>query len=141
MSIFGFGGPEKRKKPLVLVVDDDALLSEMICALLDEIHCDTIRTDDGVEALEIVAEKKPDLVLLDVVMPAMSGVNVLRGIKQNSATKKIPVMMVSGEQKGYDLDTAFRLGAADYIIKPVRKAEFEAKVKAVLSHSGYPVPQ
>jgi len=142
MALFGFGGKEavKRQKPLVLVVDDNAALAEVVCDLLATMNCDSVSADNGPDALKTVEEKKPDLVLLDVVMPAMSGVSVLRALKQNAATSSLPVIMVSGEQKGYDLDTAFKLGAADYIIKPVRREEFRVKVGAVLAPLGFSVP-
>lgn len=141
MALFGFGGETpKRQKPLVLVVDDNALLAEVVCELLVSLQCEAVTADNGADALKLVADKKPDLVLLDVVMPAMSGISVLRTLKQNAGTKAVPVIMVSGEQKGYDLNTAFGLGALDYVIKPVRKEEFKTKVSAALAPLGFTLP-
>jgi CheY-like chemotaxis protein len=141
MGILGFDTNAKRQRPLVLVADDNSQLSEMLCELLSALNCDTMRAENGAETLKLVAGKKPDLVLLDAVMPNMSGISVLRTLKQDPDTRSIPVIMVSGEQKGNDLDMAFNLGAAGYVIKPVRKTELDAKVKAVLFSIGFsPAP-
>jgi len=136
-----FGTPEaKREKARVLVVDDNPLIITVLCELLSALDCETITAENGAEALKLTRGKKPDLVLLDMLMPNMSGVSVLRTLKQDAATKSIPVIVVSGEQKGNDLNTAFNLGACDYIIKPVRKNEFDAKVRAALTSLGFSKP-
>ena len=118
---------------MALLVDDNPQISALLADLLTFLNCDSIIAEDGEEALKLVAKRKPDFILLDVMMPKMSGISVLSAIKRDPATKDFPVIMVSGEQKSSDLDTAFRLGAADYIIKPVRKTEFETKIGALLS--------
>ena len=138
MSFFGFGS--KRKRPLVLVVDDDPMVADLHCDFLSSLDCDKVSTLSGKEALEVAAAGKPDLILLDMVMPVMSGLAVLRFLKQESATKKIPVIMITGEQKGSDVEAAFGLGAADYIVKPVGREQFCSKVKAVLSPPGFTFP-
>lgn len=124
----------------MLVVDDDPSVGEMHCDMLESFDCDKLMRDNGKDALRLAAEKKPDLILLDMVMPSMNGLTVLRSLKSDSATKKIPVVMLSGEQKGSDVEAAFALGAVDYIIKPAVRQEFENKVKAILTPLGYTFP-
>ncbi|MCM2267822.1 MAG: response regulator [Elusimicrobiales bacterium] len=133
MNIFGFG----RKKPLVLVVDDDPMVGELTCDLLDSFGCDKLLKDNGREALLLAEDAKPDLILLDMVMPAMNGLSVLRFLKENTATVKIPVIMLTGEKKVSDIDAAFTLGAEDYIMKPAVRREFEEKIRKVLVPKGY----
>ncbi len=134
MGIFNLGS--KDQKPLVLVVDDDPVLAEMLCDFLSLIDCETINTPNGNEALKIARDKQPDLILLDIVMPSMDGLTILKLLKRDPASVNIPVIMVTGEQKGKDVELAFTLGAVDYIIKPIRQDQFDAKIKAVLSQKG-----
>src|SRR4030042_780892 len=85
----------RNKKPIVLVVDDDQQNLELLQAYLEDLDIETVPAPDGIKALEIMNKKKPDLVLLDVMMPKMSGFEVCKRMKNDPRTSDIPVIMVT----------------------------------------------
>ena len=105
-------------KPHVLVVDDSPTVRKLIAGKLEkcghEVHC----TNDGVEAMERLAELQPDLVLLDINMPRMDGYQVCKLIRSNEATKDIPVIMISGKDGFFDKVRGKMAGSSGYITKP-----------------------
>jgi len=90
---------------------------------------------DGVAALQKVMEVKPDLVLLDVMMPLMTGFEVLAALKQNEETRMIPVLLVTAQSKEDEILKGLDLGAEDYITKPFSPNELAARVKTILLRS------
>lgn len=115
--------------PLILVVEDEAAISDIVIAYLQR---DGLRTQvcaDGAMALRMFRQLKPDLVLLDIRLPGMDGVDVLRGIRADSQT---PVIMLTAFVDDVDKLLALRLGADDYVVKPFSPAEVVARVRAVL---------
>ncbi|MBU2572941.1 MAG: response regulator [Elusimicrobia bacterium] len=130
----------KPREPLVMLVDDDPMLLEMYEAYLGALNCKSIKVFDGKDALAMVERHKPQLILLDIMMQGITGLQILESLKLKSSTKNIPVLMITGERKIGDLETAFKLGAADYMIKPVELAPFEQKIKTLLSSAGYSFP-
>ena len=130
----------KPRRPLVMLVDDDFNQLDLFEAFLEALNCKSIKVSEGKDA-PVTAEKyKPQLILMDIMMPEITGLQILKILKLKPSTKDIPVLMVTGEQKISDLETAFKLGAADYIIKPVDRGNFEEKVKKLLSSAGYSFP-
>ncbi len=123
---------EKDKTPVVLVVDDDEPSLELLQAYLEDVHCQTVRAKDGIEALEIIAQKTPDLVLLDVMMPKMSGFEVCKRIKNDPKTSDIPVIMVTALNEFGDIERGIDSGTDDFISKPVNKLELVTRVKTML---------
>jgi two-component system alkaline phosphatase synthesis response regulator PhoP len=120
------------KMPTVLVVDDNQENLELLQAYLDDLDCETIPAHDGIEALQIVAKKPPDLILLDVMMPKMSGFEVCRRIKNDPRTGDIPVIMVTALNEYGDIERGIDSGTDDFISKPVNKLELVARVKTML---------
>lgn len=116
----------------VLVVDDNEQNLELLIAYLEDLQCDTIAAGTGVEALEIVKEKMPDLVLLDVMMPKMSGFEVCRRLKGDSQTAHIPIIMVTALSELADIERAIDSGTDDFLSKPVNKWELITRVKTML---------
>ena len=116
----------------VLVVDDNEQNLELLVAYLEDLRCDTIAASTGVEALEIVKEKMPDLVLLDVMMPKMSGFEVCRRLKGDTQTAHIPVIMVTALSELADIERAIDSGTDDFLSKPVNKWELITRVKTML---------
>lgn len=116
----------------VLVVDDNEQNLELLVAYLEDLQCDTIAASTGVEALEIVKEKMPDLVLLDVMMPKMSGFEVCRRLKGDTQTAHIPVIMVTALSELADIERAIDSGTDDFLSKPVNKWELITRVKTML---------
>jgi len=122
----------KFRKPLVMLVDDDLDLLEMFSVFLEALNCKTIKISDSNNALATAEKRRPRLILLDISMPKMNGLEILQKLKQNPSTKNIPVIMVTGEQRVRELEAAFKLGAADYMIKPIGHERFAQKIKTLL---------
>ena len=116
----------------ILVVDDNIHNAELLQAYLEPLEC-TIRTAyDGVEAMEAIAQRQPDIVLLDIMMPRMSGFEVCRRIKQDPATKAIPVILVTALSELGDIERGVDCGADDFLTKPINKLELLTRVKNML---------
>jgi two-component system, OmpR family, alkaline phosphatase synthesis response regulator PhoP len=123
---------ESNEKPLILVVDDNEQNLELIVAYLEDVNCRTISAGNGTEALEIIREKTPDLVLLDVMMPKISGFEVCRRMKSDPQTADIPVIMVTALNEMADIEKAINSGTDDFLSKPVNKWELITRVKTML---------
>jgi len=118
--------------PLVLIVEDNAQNLELLQAYLEEIDCETIPAYDGLQALELVAKRKPDLVLLDIMMPQMSGFEVCRRLKKDPNTQDIPIIMVTALSEFGDIERGIDSGTDDFVSKPVNRLELLARVKTML---------
>jgi len=123
---------ENETKPLVLVVDDNEQNLELILAYLEDVDCQTISATSGIEALDIVRKKLPDLVLLDVMMPKISGFEVCRRMKDDPQTTDIPIIMVTALNELADIEKAINSGTDDFLSKPVNKWELITRVKTML---------
>jgi len=123
---------ENVKTAIILVVDDNEQNLELLQAYLEDFECRTIPAKDGIEALEIIKKSKPDLVLLDVMMPKMSGFEVCRRIKNNPQTADLPVIMVTALNELGDIERAIESGTDDFLSKPVNKLELITRVKTML---------
>lgn len=126
----------KPAKPLVLIVDDDPSVRSLERDALEAMGCEVIEAANGREALALAKARKPRLILLDVMMPEMNGQQALAILKAGPETAPIPVIMVTAEQKGGDVEYAFQNGAAGYVIKPIRVANLREKVLKVLPLPG-----
>ncbi len=118
--------------PTVLIVDDNHQNLELLQAYLEEFHCRTLTAYDGPEALEILKKKPPDLVILDIMMPQMSGFEVCRRLKKDPKTTDIPVIMVTALNEPGDIERSIDCGADDFLSKPVNKWELMTRVKTML---------
>jgi CheY-like chemotaxis protein len=120
------------KLPTILVVDDDQQNLELVQAYLEDIECETVAARDGIEALELVAGAKPDLILLDVMMPKMSGFEVCRRLKNNPDTSDIPVIMVTALNEFGDIERGIDSGTDDFVSKPINKLELLTRIRTML---------
>ena len=118
--------------PTVLVIDDDHPNLELLQAYLEDMDCQTVPAHDGPEALEIIAKSAPDLILLDVMMPKMSGFEVGNQINHDPKTSDIPVIMVTALNEFGDIERGINSGTDDFISKPVNKLELLTRVKTML---------
>lgn len=116
----------------VLIVDDNAQNVELLQAFLEALPVKIVTAADGVEALERVAEHNPDLILLDIMMPRMSGFQVCRKLKGDPATKDIQILMVTALNELGDIEQASECGTDDFVSKPVNKFELLTRVKSLL---------
>jgi DNA-binding response OmpR family regulator len=117
----------------VLVVDDDPDVCDLVRYKLEQSGFDVRRACDGDQALREVEAEIPDLVLLDIMMPGMSGLEVLERWRASGATEKLPVIMLTAKAQENDVERGFELGADDYVIKPFSPRELARRVSAVLS--------
>ncbi|MFZ9010764.1 MAG: response regulator [Anaerohalosphaeraceae bacterium] len=118
--------------PKVLVVDDNLQNLELILAYLEDIDCETVSAVGGQEALDSIENDPPDLVLLDVMMPKISGFEVCKRIKNNPQTAEIPIIMVTALSEIGDIERAINSGTDDFLSKPVNKWELLTRVKTML---------
>jgi diguanylate cyclase (GGDEF)-like protein len=120
------------RNPKILIVDDIPVNVELQKTYLLSAGYSVIVAGDGEKAMELVAEEKPDLVLLDVMMPKLNGFEVCEKIKSNPATRFIPVVLVTALQEVEDKVRGIEAGADDFISKPFNKMELMARVKSLL---------
>ena len=123
---------EQEKTPVVLVVDDNQQNLELLQAYLEDVDCETVPARDGLQAMEIIGKKTPDLILLDVMMPKMSGFEVCKRIKNDPKTADIPIIMVTALNEFGDIERGIDSGTDDFISKPVNKLELTTRVKTML---------
>ena len=116
----------------VLIVDDNPQNVELLQAFLEALPVRIAVAVDGVDALEKVAEHNPDLILLDIMMPRMSGYQVCRKLKSDAKTKDIQILMVTALNELGDIEQASECGTDDFVSKPVNKLELLTRVKSLL---------
>jgi len=122
----------------VLVVDDDANIRELITWKLTQAGFETVAAPDGhaglLAATTATGEgQAPDLILLDWMMPKMTGIEVARALRENPATSRIPVILLTSNAEEADVEQGFAAGVDDYIAKPFSPREMLARVQAVLA--------
>ena len=123
---------ETQTVPTVLVVDDNVQNLELIQAYLEELEVNTVAAYDGQEAMDCVRKKEPDLILLDVMMPKMSGFEVCKRLKKDPKTSDIPIIMVTALNELGDIERGIDSGTDDFLTKPVNKWELITRVKTML---------
>ena len=123
-------------KPLVLVVEDEAAIATMLRYNLEKQGFRVEEAGDGQEALDLISETTPDLVLLDWMLPTLSGIEVCRQIRRRQETRTLPVIMVTARAEDQDAVRALNIGADDYVSKPFSMEGLLARVRALLRRSG-----
>jgi len=116
----------------ILLVDDNQQNLELMQAYLESLPCRLTTARDGVEAIDAIHREKPDLLLLDVMMPKMSGFEVCRKLKADPATRDIVVIMVTALHEVGDHERAVESGTDDFLTKPVNKLELLTRVRSLL---------
>lgn len=116
----------------ILVVDDEKDIVDLITYNLEKEGFTTMRAYDGEDALEVVKSQKPDLVVLDLMLPGVRGLEVCRFIRRNRETETLPIIMLTAKGDHVDRIVGFELGADDYITKPFNVRELIARVRAVI---------
>jgi CheY-like chemotaxis protein len=124
--------PPDLSQASILLVDDNVQNLELVQAYLEALPCRVRTARDGVEAVELIEDEIPDLVLLDVMMPRMSGFEVCQKIKSNPTTRDVVVIMVTALHEVGDFERAVECGTNDFITKPVNKLELLTRVRSLL---------
>jgi len=122
----------------IVVIEDDPDISELLHFNLTKQGFHVVCFDSGRKALEALQEQKPNLIILDVMLPEMDGISVLRRTRENQATRKIPVLMLTAKNEESDILVGLELGADDYMAKPFSIKELIARVRAILRRVGDP---
>ena len=118
-------------KPRVLVVDDDSALAEMLGIVLRTDQFEPAFVADGAKAIKVFHEAKPDIILLDLMLPGMSGIDVCRTIRAESG---VPIIMLTAKTDTVDVVLGLESGADDYVVKPFKPKELVARMHARLRH-------
>lgn len=121
------------KSSYILICDDDPVVHESLGIYLDVEHFEHGSAMNGLDALKMAEQMKPDLIILDLMMPEMSGTDVCREIRRNS---NVPIIMLTAKGEEIDRVLGLELGADDYIVKPFSPREVIARIKAVLRRMG-----
>jgi two-component system phosphate regulon response regulator PhoB len=119
-------------KPLVLIVEDEAALVTMLRYNLEKEGFSVCEAGDGEEALVQIAERKPDVVLLDWMLPLVSGIEVCRQIRRSPSSRTLPVVMLTARGEEGDRVRGLNSGADDYVVKPFSPSELIARLRAVM---------
>ena len=119
-------------KPLVLVVEDEAPLVTLLRYNLEKEGFQVCEASDGEEAMVQIAERKPDLVLLDWMLPLVSGIEVCRRIRRSPETRSLPVIILTARGEETDRVRGLDSGADDYVVKPFSPSELVARLRAVM---------
>jgi DNA-binding response OmpR family regulator len=117
---------------LVLVADDDPDILSLVGFRLERAGYNVLPARDGEEALALALERHPDLAVLDVMMPKLDGYEVTRRLRDNAATSRMPVILLTARVQESDITRGFEAGADDYIKKPFSPQELRARVQAIL---------
>ncbi|GAB4062503.1 hypothetical protein GCM10028777_02430 [Angustibacter speluncae] len=119
----------------VLVVDDDRDIRDLVTFKLEQAGYEVRQAEDGLQALDAVREWGPDLVVLDVMMPGLSGIDVTRELRADPGTAATPVILLTAKAQEADVETGFVTGADDYVVKPFSPRELVSRVQAVLARA------
>ena len=120
------------ERATILAVDDSNTVRKMIESVLRSQHYAVVTAADGLEALESLERSPCDLVVLDINMPRMDGLSLLKAIRERAEWSKLPVLMLTTEGQESDRDTALAMGATDYLTKPFKPAQLLERVAAWL---------
>ena len=118
---------------VVLVVDDDPMIIKVVSSGLEKSGYDAVAATDGVQALEITMKMRPDIIILDEMMPKLSGFDTLMKLKTDSVTANIPVIMLTARRTQSDILTARSAGANSYIAKPFSIGDLISRINKTLN--------
>ncbi|MBL09493.1 MAG: phosphate regulon transcriptional regulatory protein PhoB [Acidiferrobacteraceae bacterium] len=118
--------------PKILVVEDDQAIREMLRFVLQQKHFDILEAENAEQALRLIHDRSPSLILLDWMLPGMSGVDLARKLKEVQETSNLPIIMITAKGEEEDMVRGLDSGADDYVTKPFSPRELVARIRAVL---------
>jgi DNA-binding response OmpR family regulator len=121
-----------REQPVVLAADDDEDILALVAFRLERSGYTVIQAHDGQEALDLALSEKPDLAVLDVMMPKLDGFELTRRLRSEEATSRMPIILLTARAQDTDVAQGFDAGADDYIRKPFSPQELRTRVQAIL---------
>ena len=124
----------------ILVVDDEAVLVETIAYNLEQAGYQVVTAADGVSALDAARSQHPDLIILDIMLPGMDGLEVCRQLRREDGTATVPIVMLTAKTEEIDKVVGLEVGADDYVTKPFGRRELLARVRALIRRADYPSP-
>jgi DNA-binding response OmpR family regulator len=122
----------EREQPLVLAADDDDDIVGLVVFRLERAGYKVIVAHDGEEAFELAVKERPDLAVLDVMMPKLDGFELTRRLRATEATKQMPIILLTARSQDADVQQGFDAGADDYLRKPFSPDELRVRVQAIL---------
>lgn len=127
--------PRSGEKKRVLIIDDSLLIFKIIEKFLSTENYNILFAKNASEAVEILENITPDVILLDIILPDIDGFNLLKLLKLRNQTEDVPVIFISSLDKGVDISTGLSLGAHDYIIKPFTSNELKNKITRAINET------
>jgi DNA-binding response OmpR family regulator len=125
-------GSSSTNGTLILIADDDPDILDLVRLRLGQVGYETVTAKDGQHALDLVRERSPDACVLDVMMPKMSGFEVVQAMRKDESLSEIPVLILTATVQDQDVARGFEVGADDYLRKPFNPRELQARVAALL---------
>jgi DNA-binding response OmpR family regulator len=125
-------GAVPREQPVVLAADDDEDILALVAFRLERSGYTVIKARDGQEALDLALAEKPDLAVLDVMMPKLDGFELTRRLRSEAATSRMPIILLTARAQDTDVAQGFEAGVDDYIRKPFSPQELRTRVQAIL---------
>ncbi|HEY7218786.1 MAG TPA: response regulator [Candidatus Binatia bacterium] len=116
----------------ILLVDDSETILQMQQMILQPDSYELVMARDGEEGVAKALAAKPDLILMDVVMPKMNGFEAVKRLRDHEQTRTVPIIMVTSKAEAESMETGYQNGCSDYIIKPIDRLELVAKIKSLL---------
>jgi DNA-binding response OmpR family regulator len=127
--------PQGTGRPLVLLAEDSPDVQGVVRHALEADGCEVRVAADGEEALALLANMEPDLLVLDLMMPRLSGLDVLTALQQSGRLERLPVLVLTARSGEDDVVACLKMGAADYVTKPFMLRELRARANALLARS------
>jgi len=119
----------------VLVAEDDPAILDLLAFTLESSGHEVVPCVNGTAALEAAQQRSPDVVVLDVAMPQMSGLEVCRALRRDGSTARLPVILLTARARWLDVSAGFDAGADDYLVKPFSPLELLRRIDALLAHA------
>jgi CheY-like chemotaxis protein len=121
------------ERTMILVAEDSHTVQAMVSSRLERSGYDVLATDNGSDALRLAQEHRPALVILDIEMPGMTGVEVTRRLRADDGTRGIPVILLTSRDQDADIAAGYAAGASEYITKPFSPQELQSRVESLLA--------